>query len=79
MKEPRDPQMIAEDLARAEQYAQPGTVEFYLLRKGFLPANQADAEAMLDRIIAEWEEANPDAALNRDDPPPIVPTRTVSP
>ena len=40
----------------ANEYAEKGTVMYYLLKKGFLPNDEAAAERILDRIINEWEK-----------------------
>lgn len=55
-KDPRSPMMQLEDAARADEFAEKGSLKHYLLRKGFFPNNEADAEAILDRIIQEHSE-----------------------
>jgi hypothetical protein len=55
-KDPRSPMMQLEDAKRADEFAEKGTLKHYLLRKGFFPNNEADAEAILDRIIQEHGE-----------------------
>lgn len=53
--DPRTPAMIAEDAKRADEYAQRGTLKHFLLRQGFFPHDEADAEAILIGIIRENE------------------------
>lgn len=55
-KDPRSPMMQLEDAKRADEFAEKGSLKHYLLRKGFFPNNEADAEAILDRIIQEHSE-----------------------
>ncbi len=40
----------------AEEFSEPGTLKRYLLKRGFMPNNEADAEAILDSIIRENEQ-----------------------
>lgn len=56
-KDSRSPMHQLEDGKRADEFSEKGTLKHYLLRKGFYPNNEADAEAILDRIIHE-NEAN---------------------
>ncbi len=39
----------------ADEFATPGTVKHFALRLGFMPCNEEDAEAILDRLIREKE------------------------
>jgi hypothetical protein len=45
-----------ENQARADEFAQPGTLKHFLLRHGFMPDNEEVAEVILVGIIREWEE-----------------------
>ena len=49
----RTPETIQEDHARADEFAVKGSVQHFLLRQGFMPHNEAEAEAILVRIIRE--------------------------
>lgn len=51
----RQPGMIRGDHARADEFATKGSVKHFLLRQGFMPNNEEDAEAILIRIIRELE------------------------
>lgn len=42
-------------LRLANEYAESGTVKHFALRLGFMPHNEADAEAILKRMIDERE------------------------
>lgn len=39
----------------ADEFATKGTLKHYMLRKGFLPHNEEQAEQMMDSIIEEKE------------------------
>jgi hypothetical protein len=54
--DPRTPEQIAEDLAMANEFASPGTVKHFALRLGFMPYDEAQAEAILTSVIREGEE-----------------------
>lgn len=54
-RDPRTAEQIEQDAALADEFAEPGTLKHYLLRKGFLPDDEAQAEAILDSIILENE------------------------
>lgn len=45
----------AENLRLANEFAAPGTVKHFALRLGLMPFDEADAEAILERIIREHE------------------------
>ena len=40
----------------ADKYANKGTVKHFVLRQGFMPHDEQDAEIILLNIIAEWEK-----------------------
>lgn len=46
-----------ESAALAEEFAHKGTLKHYLLRKGYMPHDEADAERIMDHIIEERELA----------------------
>lgn len=49
--DPRPPVQQIEDAARADEFAEKGTLKHYLLKRGFFPDNEEVAEAILDNII----------------------------
>ncbi len=55
--DPRTDEQIAEDRALADEFATPGTVKHFALRLGFMPHDEADAEAILETVIREAELA----------------------
>jgi hypothetical protein len=51
--------VAAENLKLANEFATPGTVKHFALRSGYMPHDEADAEAILARCLREgewWEE-----------------------
>jgi len=46
----------AENLKLANEFAQPGTVKHFMLRQGFMPFDEKDAEAIIINIFKEWED-----------------------
>lgn len=46
----------AENQALADKYAQPGTVKHFALRLGFMPHDEAAAEAILEGLIKQGED-----------------------
>jgi hypothetical protein len=46
-----------ENESLAEEFSLPGTLKRFLLQRGFMPNDEADAEAILDGIIRENELA----------------------
>ncbi len=55
-KDTRTAERIAENLALANEFAEPGTVKHFALRLGFMPDDEAKAEAILEQVIHEGEE-----------------------
>ena len=55
LQDPRTDDQIAEDHNRADDFAAKGTVKHFMLRQGFMPSNEADAEEMLRNLIREGE------------------------
>ena len=51
----RDSVLIDEDHLLANEFASKGSVQHFALRLGFMPHNEDDAEAILERVIREWE------------------------
>jgi hypothetical protein len=54
--DPRSPETITEDLARADEFAQRGTLKHYLLRRGFMPDDEEVAEKILDSILDDYAD-----------------------
>ena len=46
----------AENLKLADEFAQPGTVKHFMLRQGFMPHDEKEAEAIIINIFKEWED-----------------------
>jgi len=56
LRGPLTPQaLVAHNAAMADAYAHKGTLKHYLLKRGFMPHDEAEAEAILDGIIKENE------------------------
>jgi hypothetical protein len=55
LKDFRNKNQIEEDKKRADEYAKPGSVQHFLLRFGFMPGNEEQAEAILTNLILERE------------------------
>lgn len=53
--DPRKPEQITEDHERADKYAKPGSVQHLLLRLGFFPNNEREAEDMVKNFIEDSE------------------------
>lgn len=51
----RSDEWIAKDHELANECAQPGTVKHFMLRQGFMPHDEQEAEGILVRIIRENE------------------------
>ena len=49
-------QFAAENLALANEFAEPGTLKHFMLKNGFMPHDEKEAEDVLLMIIHEWEE-----------------------
>lgn len=45
-----------ENLKLANEFSERGKVKHFLLRKGFMPHDDEDAEIILENIFAEWEK-----------------------
>ncbi len=52
------PARCAQQRALADEFATPGSVKHFALRLGFMPNDEADAEAIIDRCLRErdWLE-----------------------
>lgn len=55
MSDPRRPEDVVGGHARAAEHSRPGTLQHFLLRNGFFPHDEADAEAILLRVIEDNE------------------------
>jgi hypothetical protein len=51
----RHAQWKVEDYKRAEEYAKKGSVQHFMLREGFMPHNEEDAEAIARGVFRECE------------------------
>lgn len=51
-----NPDWTAHNLALANEFAEKGTLKYFLITRGFLPDNEKVAEAILDNIIKENED-----------------------
>jgi hypothetical protein len=69
-QDPRSPHQIAEDAKLADEFATPGTLKHFLLRRGFMPHDEAEAEAILDALILEVEELRHGSVLKGQATPP---------
>jgi hypothetical protein len=63
----RRAEMNAQNLARADEFAKPGSLKHFMLRQGFMPDNEEVAEIMLINILKEWEELQHKLEISRFD------------
>lgn len=56
-------EFVAQSHQLAEEFATKGTVKHFMLRHGFMPHDEAEAEAILVGILKEWEDLSLEADL----------------
>jgi hypothetical protein len=67
LKDHRTEEAILFDARTADKYSDPGTVLHFVLRLGYFPNTEEEAEDIIKRIILEKEYYEMLVALNSDD------------